>query len=395
MEEQNNNQQPDTLGQGQEYKGFAAKRIAGGVLVAFAVLWIAGSLVGYLGKSAPKAPAPSVTGSGETHALAPETAKTPEPAAGATDSHAAAKAAPPVAAPAWPKTPVETLAPAAAKIDAHAKVDTHASPKVPAADHGSAADSAREKPRGVAFVAAAIEPLHYELSERFWGWRPNDILNFTDNVNNLQLGVLEVSRRTAVILAERLSRTGSTAAFDRHLESAMNWLMIKPEDYWFPSPESKYKAALKEWGAYLQKLEKGEATFFTRPDNLIPLLAAYEDLLGSCDENLVKAKEADGSAVGFFSADDYFFYGKGVAMAMHTILEAVAEDFKTTLDSRKGSAEVIHHAVESLKRAIEIDPLIITNSDLSGILANHRANMAAPISHARFYIEVLIKTLST
>ena len=65
-----------------------------------------------------------------------------------------------------------------------------------------------------------------------------------------------------------------------------------------------------------------------------------------------------------------------------------------TLDSRHGT-EVLHHAVESLNKASKLDPWLITNSDLDGILANHRANMAAPISHARFYIEVLIKTLST
>ena len=31
----------------------------------------------------------------------------------------------------------------------------------------------------------------------------------------------------------------------------------------------------------------------------------------------------------------------------------------------------------------------------AGIVANHRANIAAPISHARFYLGQLIKTLST
>jgi len=79
---------------------------------------------------------------------------------------------------------------------------------------------------------------------------------------------------------------------------------------------------------------------------------------------------------------------------MHTILEAVFEDFLVTVESRRG-AEVLHHAIESCHHATEIDPLLITNSSLSGILANHRANLAAPMSHARFYIGVLIKTLST
>ena len=265
----------------------------------------------------------------------------------------------------------------------------------PAPTHGLA-EVAETKPRakGVAFVEATIKPLSYELNDRFWGWRVNDILNITDNVNNFQLGVLEVTRRTTVSLAERISRTGATASFNRNLENAMNWFMIKSDRYWFPSPESKYKAGLDELKKYKEKLEKGEANFHTRPDNLIPLLMAYEDLLGSCEENLVKAEEDDGSPVSFFKADDYFYYAQGIASAMGTILHAVLEDFLITVESRRG-AEVLHHAIESCHHASEIDPLLITNSSLSGILANHRANLAAPMSHARFYINVLIKTLST
>ena len=250
------------------------------------------------------------------------------------------------------------------------------------------------KAKGVAFVEATIKPLEYELDERFWGWRPNDILDFTDNVNSFQLGVLEVTRRTVVSLTERISRTGSTAAFDSNLENAMNWFMVKSNRYWFPSPESKYKAGLEELRTYKEKLEKREGNFHTRPDNLIPLLMAYEDLLGSCEENLVKAEEDDGSPVSFFLADNYFYYAQGVASAMGTILEAINEDFLITVESRRG-ADVLHHAIVSCRHAAEIHPWMITNSSLSGVLANHRANLAAPMSHARFYINVLIKTLST
>lgn len=273
--------------------------------------------------------------------------------------------------------------------------ETAAPGHAPAPTHGLAeVAETKPRPKGVAFVEATIKPLSYELNERFYGWRVNDILDFTDNVNNFQLGVLEVTRRTAVSLAERISRTGATAAFDRNLENAMNWFMIKADTYWFPSPEAKYNDGLDELRNYKKNLEKGEARFHTRTDNLIPLLMAYEDLLGSCEENLVKTEEDDGSSISFFKSDDYFFYAQGVASAMRTILEAVLEDFLLTLESRRGT-DVLHHAIESCHHASEIDPLLITNSSLSGILANHRANLAAPMSHARFYINVLIKTLST
>ena len=278
-------------------------------------------------------------------------------------------------------------------LPAHAEQKAAESGHVSSHELNEAAEI-KPRPKGVAFVEATIKPLHFELYERWWGWRPNDILDFTDNVNNFQLGVLEVTRRTVVILAERISRTGATASFDGNLENAMNWFMIKSNRYWFPSPESKYKDGLKELRLYMEKLEKGAANFHTRTDNLIPLLMAYEDLLGSCEENLVKENEEGDQRVSFFKADDYFFYAQGVASAMGTILEAIMEDFLITVESRRGT-EVLHHAIESCHHAAEIDPLIITNSSLSGVLANHRANLAAPMSHARFYLSVLIKTLST
>jgi hypothetical protein len=251
-----------------------------------------------------------------------------------------------------------------------------------------------QQPRGVAFVEAVMQPLDHELNHRFWGWRPNDIINVTDNVNNSQLGILEVTRRTVVQLTQRISRTGSTDAFNPHLEKAMNWLMVKADRYWFPAPESKYQESLEELTIYKEMLINGKASFYIRTDNLIPLLTEYEDLLGSCDENLVKAREDDGSAVSFFKADDYFYYARGVASAMAVILKAVHHDFLPTLDSRHGS-ELLHHAIISCETAAKLSPLIIIDSDLDGFFANHRANMAAPISHARFYISQLIKTLST
>ncbi|MDM8538106.1 DUF2333 family protein, partial [Desulfobacterales bacterium HSG17] len=236
--------------------------------------------------------------------------------------------------------------------------------------------------------------MNYELHERFWGWRPNDILNFTDNINKFQLGVLEVTRRAVVSLAERISRTGSNAELNPNLQSAMNWFMIKSDKFWFPSAESKYNDGLEELQLYGEKLRRGEANFYTRADNLIPLLSAFEDILGSCDENLVKVMEDDGESVSSFKADDYLYYAKGVSSAMVTILEAIEEEFHSILMSRDAMGP-LHHAIISCQRVNSIDPLVVMESSLSSFFANHRANMAAPISHARFHLGVLIKALST
>ena len=74
-----------------------------------------------------------------------------------------------------------------------------------------ASETTQSKPKGVAFVEALIAPIDYELNQRFWGWRPNDAIQFTDNINEFQLGVLEVTRRASSRLTENISRTGSTA----------------------------------------------------------------------------------------------------------------------------------------------------------------------------------------
>ncbi|HSM74203.1 MAG TPA: DUF2333 family protein [Desulfobacterales bacterium] len=387
------------------FKSFAAKRILLGILILGVVLWGLGTFLGSF-------EAPPTAKRSDTPRVA-----VAEPRGGAAVHEAPAVGSPaPGAAAGSHETPRAPAAsqekPAAAETPSPQPAAPHDTPKDPTAvrglppktdhdpsikavPHGFGAAALEEDlVPGILFVDAIIAPLDYELNKRFWGWRPNDILNFTDNVNNFQLGVLEVTRRAVTTLTERISRTGTTAAFDPDLENAMNWLMIKADGYWFPSPESKYNEALDDLRKYRTKLERGKATFYTRTDNLIPLLAAFEDLLGSCDENLVKFEEKGGDPVSFFDADDYFYYAQGVASAMAVMLEAIHEEYFKTMEARRAT-EILHHAIEWCHYATKLSPWIITDSKLDGILANHRANLAAPISHARFYLGVLVKTLST
>jgi hypothetical protein len=431
MEDQhpNNKQTPG-------FNWYIAKRLIIAALLIILVVWAFGS--------APKAPKPTEDHvAGDAKRTVERHAEATAPTDGKAQPHTGTDALQHAAAGDAPTTPSSQIA-AEAGTDVSQPGHTDASPEThpgtrPAPDHAEsrrdspAATAAKEKPEpdhhekaapsratatqddhadqapthdepsaprhedlpvGVAFVEATIESIDHELNKRFWGWRPNDLINFTDNVNNFQLGVLEVTRRTVVSLAERISRTGTTDAFNPHLENAMNWLMVKADRYWFPAPESKYKESISELLAYKEELLSGSTSFYTRTDNLIPLLSAYEDLLGSCDENLVKQQNEDGTDVSLFKADDYFFYAKGVASTMATILEAIHHDFHKTLENRHAT-ELLHHAMESCRQAASLDPLLITDADLDGIFANHRANMAAPISHARFYIGQLIKTLST
>jgi hypothetical protein len=443
-----------------EFKRFAAKRIIIGLILAVAVLWTLGGLMGIierpepipqsaLGGAAQEESAADETGdhtpvtvaanlashgsnsqeavhaasgdaqaagTGDEKAAAPHATAPPATASHATASHATASHATASHATASHAATADTETAHAESADAAATTKESSAHETAHGDtqadadaaHGATPDDGHEsavseaiapklpehKEKGVATVEAIIAPIEFEIEERFWGWRPNDLINLTDNVNYYQLGVLEVTRRAVVALSERISRTGTTDAFNPNLEDATNWFMIKATKYWFPSAESKYNEGIKDLKKYRDALQGKRATFYTRTDNLIPLLASFEDLLGSCDENLVKHLEEDGSEVSWFKADNYFYYAKGVAAAMAPILEAVHHDFLITLETRHG-IELLHHAVESCHTAAVLDPWLITDSELDGILANHRANLAAPISHARFFLGVLIKALST
>ena len=245
---------------------------------------------------------------------------------------------------------------------------------------------------GVAFTQKLIELLDYELNGRFWGWRPNDLLigRFTDNINEFQLGALEASRYTAKTLKESLTRLGDADGYDPKLVEVVNLLMSRADKFWFPSSESQYEEALENLQEFLSNLRQGESHFYYRTENLQALVASYKDLLGDCHENLVKLEEPDGTRVSHFRADNYFYYCQGVAHVMHEMLRTVRVDFVEQLQTIDAVA-LMNKIVEDLERASESEPWLITNGHDDGILANHRYNLAAPISSALHNMSTMLR----
>jgi hypothetical protein len=170
--------------------------------------------------------------------------------------------------------------------------------------------------------------------------------------------------------------------------------MVSPDKYWFPSASGKYREAMADLEQYIGDLQRGRSRFYTRVDNLISLLSSYKDILGSCLHNLLKDTEADGSPVSWLQADDYFYFSKGVALAMSQMLDAVKEDFHDQLQ-RKGSHKLLEDALHALHSGAHLDPWIIFNGSKDGILANHRANMSTYIGEAEHVVATLQTVLAT
>ena len=281
-----------------------------------------------------------------------------------------------------------TLAPAPAKAG-----PSHVPPASPVV-----VTPPREPVKGEVFTLALIKIVDDQVNKPWFGWRPNTIvfgkMGLTDNVNTLQLGVLEVARRTVVVLNEHMTRFASTEAYNPRVNEAMNFIMVSPDKYWFPSASGKYREAAQDLEKYIDGLKAGRARFYSRVDYLIALLSNYKDLLGSSFHNLLKDTEADGQSVSWFMVDDYFYYSQGIALAMAEMLEAVTKEFHQEIQ-KKNSHKLLEDAIHALHAASHLYPWVVTNGAKDGILANHRANMSTYIGEAEHVISTMVSQLAT
>lgn len=237
---------------------------------------------------------------------------------------------------------------------------------------------------GVTFVETMIKLLDDELKGRFLGWRPNDIVigRLTDNVNNYQLGVLEALRFTTLRLKDSLTRMGDADAYDPDLEAALNLLMNRATSFWFPSAESSYGEALDHLRNFVEKLKSGRRSFYYRKDNLLALITAYKDLLGNVNKSLIVP-------VSWWQTDDHFYYAKGVSHVYYEILRVVRVGFQSQLASTLYGIDIMDEILHELHRVEEMYPWVILDADLDGLLANHRANLNAPLSEVVHMLGVL------
>ena len=339
-------------------------------LVALVIIFFFGALFAwqalFQGKSAhePQAPVAALT-----HEAAPEQAREPE--------HAPVPAPVPEV-----KEPAAMAHPAPAPL--HTPAPLAAAPREPA--------------KGEIFTRALIKIMDDQVKGTWFGWRPNSILfgklGLTDNVNNIQLGVLEVARRTVVVLNENMTRFATTEAYNPQVNEAMNFFMVSPDKYWFPSASGKYQEAMHDLERYIGGLHKGQSRFYSRVDQLIILLSNYKDLLGSEFHNLIKDTEADGKPVSWWVSDDYFYRARGIALGMSVMLEAVNEEFTQELQ-KKNSHKLLEDGIHALHEAAHLSPWIVFNGDKDGWIANHRANMGTYIGEAEHVISALQMMLAT
>jgi hypothetical protein len=230
---------------------------------------------------------------------------------------------------------------------------------------------------------------------------------FLDNIPNWELGVLQQVRDLARVIRNDYSRSQSQSREDPDITSAEPAFFVDRQSWVLPRPESEYRKAIDGFKRYRDRLagiEKPEAQFFARADNLREWLAQVEKRLGSVTRRLGDsvastvintdlagdaAAEANTSLrdsvsvkTSWFQIDDVFFEARGTSWALIHFFRAAEFDFAQVLADKNAKASVrqIIRELEASLRPLR-SPMVLNGGGF-GLFANHSLVMANYMARA-------------
>jgi len=214
---------------------------------------------------------------------------------------------------------------------------------------------------------------------------------FFDNKAAFQRGVNQAIRRTTIELVDTLGRVRGTSQIDADLQKARGNLQFDEETWYFglrpfgpktPTP-SFYRSAIGDLKAFNARLEKCEAVFDARADNLLLFIDRIANDIGATSAILRERSEKYN--LGWFDprADDRFWFAYGQLYGYYGILTAAHADFKDVI-AQRGLTQVWDELEDQLRAALRIRPLIISNGAEDGLLMpSHLATLGFYILRVR------------
>ncbi len=266
-------------------------------------------------------------------------------------------------------------------------------PIVHRVDDSLAVDSVAP-PGGSATVAAVTYLVRRETE--LHNWTPNDPFLvpgwWIDNTPNFQKGIMGAVSRFSFELRDQLGRRRGSSSVDENLEKAASNLSIEPERWiidmstsLLPTKPSDqyYMEALGQLESYNAQLGTGQSVFDRRSDNLLATLDRIALDLGASSASLdTYIGDHAGGIVPDFGADDLFYQVKGQVYAYTILLKAIRKDFADVIENREIAA-LYDDLLKSMSSAATLDPLIVANGAVDGILANHLSMQGFYLLRAR------------
>lgn len=260
-------------------------------------------------------------------------------------------------------------------------------------------------PNGGSQSVAALSYL-VEREVKIHNWTANDPFflpgYYLDNTPNYQRGMMGALSRFAFELRDQLGRSRGSSSVDPDLEAAAGNLAKEP-NLWvmdfstslLPTTPSDayYRAAVKQFDTYNQKLASGDAVFERRSDNLLATLDRISLDLGASSAALEQyIGENAGGFLPDTGADDLFYKTKGQVYAYTVLLEALRQDFAPVIQNRELAA-IYDELLRSMKSAALLDPLVVTNGATDGTLANHLSIQGFYLLRARTQLKEVTNIL--
>jgi hypothetical protein len=214
---------------------------------------------------------------------------------------------------------------------------------------------------------------------------------YFDNKAAFQRGVNQAIRRTTIELVDTLGRVRGTSQIDADLQKARGALQFDEQTWYFslrpfgpktPTP-SFYRSAIKDLNKFNDRLEKCEAVFDARADNLLQFIDRIAKDIGATSAVL---RERSGNYdSGWFDtrADDHFWFAYGQLYAYYGILKAARADFAEVIDERRLTA-LWDELDDQLSASLTIQPAIISNGAEGGwLMPSHLATLGFYVLRVR------------
>lgn len=211
-----------------------------------------------------------------------------------------------------------------------------------------------------------------------------------DNKASFQRGVNQAIRRTTIELVDGLGRVRGTSGINANLQQARSNMQFDETAWYFgldpfgpktPTP-SFYRSAMRDLRAFNDSLIKCESIFDARSDNLIEFLDRVSNDLGST--SAVLRERSENYNGGFFDtrADDRYWFAYGQLYGYYGVMSGTGADFNNVIEQR-GLKPIWTESMRQLRKALDIQPLIISNAREDGIFATHLATMGFYVLRVR------------
>lgn len=256
-----------------------------------------------------------------------------------------------------------------ANITDNTKENIAHSEALASANNAAAVAAMSDAEKGSRLIDALMNRMKYEMNSTY-GWSANDFLfskYVMDNRAYRQFGTYVATKMLLDHYSTVIAKLGSSDRENNDLyEARLTHFALSPSRwgmFFIPSAESSYKKAFRSIERYKDSLQKGEAVYNARTDDIY---SAFNLVLGETIFGYALGLLQDTQGQNFYTLDNKIYEVQGVMLVVRDYLNAIYTLYPEI--AAKGNEENFAAAMDYLNLICEYNPLYITSAFNSGEL---------------------------